>query len=119
MLAEDQAEELFSEVRGRADVAGFDLDVVQVLETEHVSSSGVGFGDDPAEEHPQLLQPGRGSLRRGIGERKIHIDAIHAVQAEISQVFVDKLLEVGPWLLDPHEGEVVVLTYLDAQTGGL
>src|SRR5215203_849723 len=31
----------------------------------------------------------------------------------------DELLEVGPWLLDPQEGEVVVLTHLDAHQGGL
>src|SRR5215204_127801 len=31
----------------------------------------------------------------------------------------DELLQVGPWLLDAHEGEVVVLTHLDAHPGGL
>jgi hypothetical protein len=44
----------------------------------------MGFGDDPTEEHPEVIQPGRRYLRRRMGERKVHVDAIHAVQAEIS-----------------------------------
>lgn len=43
LLVEDEVEELAAEVRGRAYVRAFDLDVVQVLELESAVAGGVAF----------------------------------------------------------------------------
>src|SRR5918994_3188534 len=116
LLAEDEVEELPPEVRGGADVAAFDLDVIQGLEPEDVAACGVGLGDDPAEEHPQFPQPGSGARGGRVGEWKVHVDAVHAVQAQLPQPLSDQLSKVRPRLLDPHEGQVVVPTHIDAHS---
>ena len=55
-LLEDEFYEILTEIRGGMDVLGSDLDLVQVLEPEHVSTGcpAIGLGDDSTEEETQI-----------------------------------------------------------------
>ena len=65
-------------------------------------------------EPAEVFEPGRGSRRRGVGEGKVDVNAVHAVQTEVPQVAMDQLSQIGSGFLDPREREVVVLAHLDA-----
>src|SRR5215207_7596213 len=54
LLPEDEIHELFAEIRGGMDILASNLDLVQVLQPEHVSAGCSGLGDDPTEEKPQI-----------------------------------------------------------------
>jgi len=95
------------------------LDVVQILQAENVSSLGVGLGDDPTEEQPEAIESCRGIRRSRMGEGKVHVYAIYAMQGQISQVTLDQFLQVLARLIDPNESEVVVLSHLEANAGVL
>ena len=85
LLLEDEIHELCAEIRGGMDVLGSDLDLVWVLEPEHVPAGCPtgGLGDDPAEEKTEISSPGPDARRCRMGERQVNVDAVYAVQAEL------------------------------------
>ena len=64
---EDEIHELLPEIRGRTNVPGPDVDLVQVLEPQDVAVTQLGY--DSAEEEAKVIQACSGTLRGWVGER--------------------------------------------------
>src|SRR5215204_606045 len=73
-LREDEIQELLAEVRGGVYVVPFNLHVVQILKPKNIPSAE--FGNNTAEEEPQLCQPGSSVLYSWVGEWQVHVDAV-------------------------------------------
>ena len=77
---EDEIHELVSEIRAGTDVVRFDIDLIQVLESEDVTVEQLGY--DAAEEKAEFIQACPGALHSRVGERQVNVDTVDAMQAK-------------------------------------
>ena len=77
---EDEIHELVTEIRAGTDVVRFDIDLIQVLESEDVTVEQLGY--DAAEEKAEFIQACPGALHSRVGERQVNVDTVDAMQAK-------------------------------------